>query len=129
MLATGTPHAVAQTITFAEAFDRLDKACATDIEKHCGSVQLGGGKMKACLEQNRSRNTAACNSASDEVFAQLAKRTAAQASVPKVCEHDVRQYCSQVKPGDGFRIQCLVRSTKVVSRSCQQTIVDAGWNE
>lgn len=129
LLAIAIPQASAQTITFADAFDKLDKACEADIVRHCGDVQLGGGRVKACLDANRSKNSATCNATADEVFGQLAKRQAAQAAVPKVCEHDVRQYCAQVKPGDGYRIQCLVRSTKVVSRACQQIIVDAGWNE
>lgn len=127
LLAFAASPASAQTITFADAFDRLNKSCGTDIERHCGDVPLGGGKVRACLDANRAKNSPACNATADEVFAQLEKRAAAQANVPKVCEHDIRQYCSMVKPGDGYRIQCLVQSTRVVSRACQQTIADAGW--
>jgi hypothetical protein len=128
LLVLGASQASAQTITFADAYDRLDKACAVDIERHCGNVPLGGGKIKACLDANKAKLSAACSATTQDVYAQLAKRSAAQASVVKVCDRDIRQYCSKVQPGDGYRIQCLVRSTKVVSKACQQTILDAGWN-
>ncbi|TCR65481.1 cysteine rich repeat protein [Bosea sp. BK604] len=120
--------ASAQTLTFAEAYDRLAKSCGPDIEKLCSKVSLGGGAVKACLDRNQARLSATCKSTSAEVFQSLAKRASAQATAVKVCERDIGQYCNGVQPHDGYRLQCLLTATKVVSSGCKQVIVDAGWN-
>lgn len=120
--------AAAQTIGFAEAYDRLAKACGTDIEKLCANVPLGGGAVKSCLDKNQSKISAGCKAAASETFTLLAKREAAQANARQVCARDISQYCSRVQPHDGYVLQCLLTSTRVVSAECKQIIVDAGWN-
>ncbi|MGO4678162.1 hypothetical protein AB4Z40_35460 [Bosea sp. 2YAB26] len=118
----------AQPLTFAEAYDRLAKSCGSDIDKLCSKVSLGGGAVKTCLDRNQARLSVGCKAASAEVFQSLAKRANAQAAAVKVCERDLGQYCSGVQPHDGYRLQCLLTASKVVSSSCKQAIVDAGWN-
>lgn len=120
--------AAAQTIGFAEAYDRLAKACGKDIEKLCANAPLGGGAVRSCLDKNQSKVSAGCKAAAAETFMLLAKREAAQANAVKVCGRDISQYCSRVQPHDGYVLQCLLTSTRVVSADCKQIIVDAGWN-
>jgi uncharacterized protein YukE len=120
--------ASAQTLSFAEAYDRIAKSCGSDIDKHCSKVSLGGGSMKACLDRNQARLSASCKSASAETFQSLAKRANAQATAVKICDRDLGQYCRGVQPHDGYKLQCLLTASKVVSNACKQVIVDAGWN-
>ncbi|MHB2168709.1 cysteine rich repeat-containing protein [Alsobacter sp. R-9] len=125
----GSSAAGAQTIGFAEAYDRIAKSCGRDIERHCSSVPLGRGAVRACLQQKSAEISEGCKATLEPTFALLDKRIAAQASAVKVCEHDIRQYCKGVQPHDGYILQCLLKATRVVSASCKQIIVDAGWNE
>lgn len=118
----------AQTLTFAEAYDRLARSCGADIEKLCSKVSLGGGAVKACLDRNQARLSESCKSGSAEVFQSLAKRANAQAAAVKVCDRDIAQNCRGVQPHDGYKLQCLLTASKVVSSACKQVIVDAGWN-
>ncbi|QEL21956.1 hypothetical protein FQV39_04710 [Bosea sp. F3-2] len=120
--------ASAQTLSFAEAYDRIAKSCGSDIDKYCSKVSLGGGAIKACLDRNQAKLSAGCKSASAETFQSLAKRAIAQATAVKVCERDVGEYCRGVQPHDGYQLQCLLTASKVVSSACKQVIVDAGWN-
>lgn len=120
--------ASAQTLSFAEAYDRIAKSCGSDIDKHCSNVSLGGGAMKACLDRNQQQLSAGCKSASAETFQSLAKRANAQATAVKVCERDIGKFCRGVQPHDGYMLQCLLTSSKVVSNACKQVIIDAGWN-
>jgi len=120
--------ASAQTLSFAEAYDRIAKSCGSDIEKHCSNVALGGGAIKACLDRNQSKLSTGCKSASAEVFQSLRKRADAQAAAVKVCDRDIGEFCRGVQPHDGYILQCLLTSSKVVSSACKQIIVDAGWN-
>lgn len=121
-------HAQAQTIGFADAYDRLAAACGRDIDKLCANVALGGGAVKSCLEKNKAKISVECKSTMAETFQSLAKRETAQATARQVCARDITQYCSKVQPHDGYVLQCLLTSTRVVSATCKQVIVDAGWN-
>lgn len=128
MTALAGGQAQAQTIGFAEAYDRLASACGRDIDKLCANVPLGGGAVKSCLEKNQAKISAGCKAAMTETFQSLAKRMSAQATAQTVCARDITQYCSKVQPYDGYVLQCLLTSTRVVSAPCKQIIVDAGWN-
>lgn len=128
LVALTAQPAAAQTIGFAEAYDRLAKSCGKDIDKLCANAPLGGGAVKSCLEKNQSKVSEGCKAVAAETFMLLAKREAAQANAVKVCDRDISQYCSRVQPHDGYVLQCLLTSTRVVSTACKQIIVDAGWN-
>lgn len=39
------------------------QACAADIGKFCEGIEHGGGKVRACLEANKDKVTAACQAA------------------------------------------------------------------
>ena len=117
----------AQTMSYADAYDRLAKSCGSDIERVCANVELGGGAVRDCLIKNQARISAGCKSTSTEVFQSLQKRANAQKTAAKVCDRDIGQFCRGVQPHDGYRLQCLLTASKVVSAGCQQVITDAGW--
>jgi hypothetical protein len=128
LFAFGAPAAKAQAIGFADAYDRIARDCGTDVERYCSSVELGKGAVKACLEKNAAKLSPQCKAGMPKTFAALQQRINAQANVRKVCDRDARQYCRGVQPHDGYQIQCLIGASTVVSASCKQIIVDAGWN-
>lgn len=119
--------ALAETISFAEAYDRLAKSCGSDIEKLCANAELGGGEVRACLNKNQARVSAGCKATSAEVFASLERRINAQRIAAKVCERDIGRFCRGVQPHDGYQLQCLLTASKVISVDCQEIITDAGW--
>ncbi len=40
--------------------DAFQSACGDDVQKNCADVQVGGGRIFACLSQKRDTLTAAC---------------------------------------------------------------------
>jgi hypothetical protein len=125
----GAAHhsAGAQTIGFADAIDRLAKACGADIQKYCSKVNLGAGRIRHCLNQNQSKVSAQCRTAVPEVFALLEKRVTAQASVLKICDRDIRRVCPGIVSGDGNLLECGLKAERALSAPCNQAITDAGW--
>ncbi|MBB4167452.1 cysteine rich repeat-containing protein [Rhizobium sp. BK538] len=116
----------ADTISYADAVTTLAKACGADIKKFCNGENLGKGRIQACLEKNASKVSPTCTSTLASVMSSIAQRQEAQASVFKVCQHDISQYCNGVK-GDGNILSCLVETKRVDNRECNQAITDAGW--
>jgi hypothetical protein len=116
----------ADTLSYADAVTTLAKECGSDIKKFCNGENLGNGRIQACLEKNASKVSPTCTSTLGSVMTSIGQRQEAQASVFKVCQHDISQYCNGVK-GDGNILSCLVETKRVDNRECNQAITDAGW--
>lgn len=122
-------HAVegrADTISYADAVTALAKECGADIKKHCKGVNLSGGRIQSCLEQNAAKVAPTCTSTLASVTTSIRQRQAAQLAYSQVCKHDMAQYCNGVV-GDGNILACLIETSRVDGRRCDQAITDAGW--
>jgi len=116
----------AQTIGYAEAIDHLAVACRNDIGKYCKSEQLGGGRVRSCL-QRQPGVSAACSGAIAALTALLQKRAAARASVVQVCDRDIRRLCGGIQPGEGNLLECFFKAKASMSAACRQAVADAGY--
>jgi len=119
-------RAAAQTIGYAQAIDILAKSCGSDILKHCKGINLGGGRIEACLEQ-KPGVSARCKTDLVQVQGLLAARAAAQASVAEICNRDAQQFCKMTKPGKGNLLNCLLKAAPSVSANCNAAIDAAGY--
>ena len=117
----------AQTIGYAQAIDRLAVSCGKDIDQYCKKVNLGGGRVQQCLDQNQSRVSAGCRATQAEVKALLQKRAAARSYVLQVCDVDIRRLCPGVQPGDGNLLECFFKAENRASPQCRQAVTDAGY--
>ncbi len=124
LAATG---AHAQTISYAQAGAQLAQSCGPDIMKFCPDVNLGGGKLHACLEAHDAQVSPQCKADYVAVRASIAKRVEAQHEIFKLCNADAARLCQGMVPGDGNLLSCLLEATKVVSPKCNQAITDAGF--
>ena len=127
LLAGAQSSSRAATIGYAEALGNLAVNCGRDINRYCSKANLGGGQVADCLERHSSRISAACKTASAEVGALLRKRSAARASVHKVCELDRLKFCGGIQPGDAQILGCMYASRNALSRPCRQALVDSGY--
>lgn len=119
--------AAAQTMGFAEAAEKLVAACGHDIDANCKGVNLGNGRMGACLSKNRDRISANCQQAYAAVFAGIERRAQARVAVLKICDVDARRLCGGVAKGDGQVLECMLTASRAVSPKCSQAITDAGY--
>jgi len=127
----------------------IRSACRSDYSRVCAGVPTGGAPALQCLEQNKSRVSAACQKAVAAVSssgappmggaAPAAEATAGPASAPaaavlvlrpmrpreelfvlrSACGIDVRALCAGVAPGGGRLIQCLAAQSASLSPDCR----------
>lgn len=116
----------AQTIGYADAIDHLAVACRADINKYCKSEQLGGGRVRSCL-QRQPGISAACNGAITALTTMLQKRAAARASVVQICDRDIKRLCGGIQPGDGNLLECFFKAKGSMSAPCRQAVANAGY--
>jgi outer membrane protein OmpA-like peptidoglycan-associated protein len=127
LLQTSVGQANAQTIGYAQAIDRFGISCSKDIDKFCKKLNLGGGRVSQCLEQNRGGVSPTCKATITELTALITTRAQARASVMRVCDVDIRRLCPGVQPGDGNLMECFYKAKQNVSPQCRQAVANAGY--
>jgi hypothetical protein len=123
----GIGAATAQTLSYADAVDQLAVACRTDLAKYCKGVELGGGKLKACLDAHQNVVSAQCQQTRMMVYASIARRIAAQRDIGDICEADIERLCG-TSHADTHLVECLLSiSPAAISPPCNQAFTDTGW--
>jgi hypothetical protein len=123
--AVGT--ASAQTLSYAEAIDRLAVACRADLQKYCRGVELGGGRLKDCLDGHQNVVSPQCQQTRAMVYASIARRRAAQRDIGDVCSADIARLCG-TSHADAHLVECLLSVAPVaMSPQCNQVFTDTGW--
>jgi Cysteine rich repeat len=90
-------------------------SCKADVQKFCGQVQAGGGRIAECLKQNEAQLSDGCK----ERIKMVAERLK---EVKQACADDVQQFCASVNPGGGRIAQCLKGHKDKVSAECKAEI-------
>jgi hypothetical protein len=118
------------TITSANAqqdlVDTVADGCKMEIEKYCGQVTPGQGRVLACLFAHGDKLSAKCEYALYDAAVQLERAVAALTYVANECDADLEKYCASIAPGEGRLLECLEKHDKQVSGRCKQAIKDVG---
>jgi hypothetical protein len=117
----------AQTLSYADAIDQLAAACRADLQKYCKGVELGGGRLKSCLDAHQNVVSPQCQQTRAAVYTSIARRIAAQRDIGDVCSADIARLCG-TSHADAHLVECLVGITPAaMSPQCNQTFTDTGW--
>ena len=119
--------ATAQTMSFEDAMKVFVASCGKDMEKHCRGVNLGAGRLKACLEKNTASVSAQCKTDAPRALAAVQARADARVAVLKICEIDAQRMCGMVQKGDGQILECMLTAQRGTNAKCNQAITDAGY--
>ena len=96
---------------------RAEDPCAADVKQFCGEVQVGGGRVQNCLRENDAKLSPACRerrAAVEEKFRGIVMEFG------QACQPDVTRLCSEVQPGQGRVLACLLRQQDFISSSCRR---------
>jgi hypothetical protein len=127
LLMCGIGTATAQTMSYADAISQLAAACNADLARYCKGVELGNGRLKACLDANQARVSPQCQQTRVMVYTSIARRAAAQRNIGDVCSGDIERVCG-TSHADAHLVECLVSvSPSALSPICNQTFNDTGW--
>jgi hypothetical protein len=106
--------------------DTVTNGCKVELEKYCSDVTPGQGRMLACLYAHSDKLSGRCEYALYDSAAQLDRAAAALTYVANECGPDLRNYCADIKPGEGRLINCLQKNDAKVSSRCKQAAKDVG---
>ena len=68
--------------------------CKVELEKYCGNVTPGEGRILACLYAYGDKLSPKCEYALYDAAAQLERAVAALSYVANECDEDLDQYCA-----------------------------------
>jgi Golgi apparatus protein 1 len=101
----------------AEAVERVEDACAADIDNLCGKVSAGEGRIALCMLAHEDMLSARCRFG---LYRAARKLKSDVGRVAEMCLKEVQDLCGET---GGIR-QCLEQKRGSFSSSCQ-TIVGA----
>ncbi len=123
----GIGAAAAQTMSYADAVDQLAAACRTDLAKYCKNVELGNGRLRACLDAHQNVVSPRCQQTRAMVYASISRRAAAQRDIGRICDADIERLCG-TSHADAHLVECLLSvAPTAMSPACNQTFTDTGW--
>jgi hypothetical protein len=127
ILIGGICAAAAQTLSYADAVDQLAVACRADLAKYCRGVELGNGRLRACLDAHQNVVSPQCQQTRMAVYASIARRAAAQRNIGDICDADIERLCG-TSHADAHLVECLLSvSPAAMSPACSQAFTDTGW--
>ena len=95
---------------------RGEDPCASDVKQFCAEVKPGAGRVERCLRENRKAITLAC---SEKLDTDEKKARALLEEFSLACQVDIGRHCSEVKPGEGRMIACLMKNQDDLSKGCK----------
>ncbi len=127
LLLGGIGTAAAQTMSYADAVSQLAAACRADLAKYCRNVELGNGRLRACLDAHQNVVSPRCQQTRVMVYASISRRAAAQRDIGRICDADIERLCG-TSHADAHLVECLLSvSPAAMSPACSQTFTDTGW--
>ena len=104
----------------------VTEGCKVELEKYCGNVTPGEGRVLACLYAYGDKLSPKCEYALYDAAAQLERAVAALSYVANECDDDLEKYCAAVAPGEGRLLNCLEKKNKQLSKRCNQALKKVG---
>ncbi|GBF94315.1 hypothetical protein Rsub_06937 [Raphidocelis subcapitata] len=86
----------------------LAEACRGDVDKYCGQVEPGEGRVHACLRHQMNFLSPACAAEESKLASKEARDIRLKPKLAKACGAERATFCRDVPPGQGRVIKCLL---------------------
>lgn len=86
--------------------------CHEDLKQYCGNLERGDGRIRQCIDENRTKFSPACQQ-------DMAARHASARQKRQACEPDVQRLCPGIEAGGGRILACLRKHDAELSPACR----------
>ena len=100
-------------------FAHEEGACRDDVKKLCGEVKPGGGSIADCLKTLQADLSQGCK---DNMAEGKQKFEEKKKEVMQACQADLKQFCTNVTPGEGREFACLRAYDDKISAGCKEKL-------
>ena len=92
--------------------------CEAEVEQLCPEAN-DGEVRRQCLERRAQQLPAACQ---QQIRERLVKWKEERSQFKLACQADIRRFCSDVRPAEGQKLQCLQQHAQEVSDGCYEML-------
>lgn len=124
LLATMTASAAEPQATAQALTQKVQEGCQTEINTYCKTVAPGEGRVFACLYAHSDKLSGRCEYALYDAAEQLEAAATKLNHVANSCSADLKQYCADIKPGEGRVANCMRKNQEKLTPTCQQAMKD-----
>ena len=103
--------------------ERQPGVCHDDIQKYCGQVKPGEGRMVRCMRENAKNFSPACQADMEKHRQQGAEK---REEIQQACKGDAEKLCKNQEPGKGRILRCLHAHEKELSEDCRESLPKRG---
>jgi hypothetical protein len=100
----------------------FNDACKADVQQHCKDVQPGEGRIVGCLRKNEGTLSAPCKEQLAKMDERREHAHERMHAAAEACKGDAKQYCADVKPGEGRVLHCLKQNEAKLSAGCKSAL-------
>lgn len=114
--------AIALSLTAPAGAADILAACADDVSEYCPAVELGHGRLAACLYAHETVISDGCYAATSDVGDILDTMFDGLRAILEMCGQDIAAHCGTVQPGEGRIFTCLAEHQADLSPSCSPAV-------
>ncbi len=107
-------------------FAHEEGACREDVKKLCGEVKPGGGAIADCLKTHEADLSQGCKENMAEGKKKFEEK---KKELDEACKADLKQFCTNVTPGQGREFACLRAYDDKISAGCKEKLPHPGMGK
>src|SRR5262245_10925998 len=104
----------------ATAIESIQGACATDIDKFCGNLTRGEGRVLLCMQAHDDQLSFRCQFALYRASRNLGRALNRVERIADACWRDIEAHCANAE-STGLA-QCVMEKGRSLSRACQKAV-------
>jgi hypothetical protein len=117
-------NAVADKIEarLAAASEKIKNGCNLDLQKFCGTVSPGEGRLMLCIMAHENKLSTKCDYTLYQASRNLERALDRVEEVADACSTDIEAKCAALSPGQTRIAECLVTNKATLTAACQGAI-------
>lgn len=100
------------------ATKKIRDACIADVQKFCGQVTPGEGRLVMCMMAHEDKVSDKCDVAIYEASRNLERAVSRIEETADACWPDIEKNCVNTPPGGGRVAQCLMSKKASLTKDC-----------
>lgn len=114
--------AILATLGAGPARAQLIAECRGDVQRFCAGMELGGGRIAQCLEDNAAKLSTGCKKA----IGAAQPPAAGGGGVSTACRADAMRFCAEAIGDHGKMQSCMQSHASELSDGCKTAIIAQG---
>jgi len=95
------------------------RACHDEVQKFCGQVKRGEGRVVRCIKENEKNFSPDCQAT---IKKKIKQRVESRAEKQEPCRADSEKFCKDKKVSSGGIVHCLREHERELSEGCRKGI-------